>query len=83
MKIYKSSLINNNPTFIESNGNHHHMNEDEFGNKFWYLNGKRHRANGPVIEYGNGTKYWYLNEKNCSEKEYEVLTKRKNLINFL
>ena len=39
-------------------------NED----KFWYLNGKRHREDGPAIKYtvkvhNNGNKYWYLNGK--------------------
>ncbi len=33
------------------------------GDKFWYLNGKHHREDGPAIEYSNGTKYWYLNGK--------------------
>ena len=33
------------------------------GNKYWYLNGKYHRINGPAIEYSNGTKYWCLNGK--------------------
>ena len=27
----------------------------------WYLNGKRHRENGPAIEWANGSKYWWLN----------------------
>lgn len=31
------------------------------GNKFWYLNGKRHREDGPAIIYSNGEKRWYLN----------------------
>jgi hypothetical protein len=33
------------------------------GDKIWYLNGKRHREDGPAIEYADGTKYWYLNDK--------------------
>ena len=33
------------------------------GNKYWYLNGIRHRVDGPAIEYSSGTKYWYLNGK--------------------
>ena len=33
------------------------------GNKFWYLNGKRHRTDGPAIEHVNGGKHWYLNDK--------------------
>ena len=33
------------------------------GDKHWYLNGKRHREDGPAIEYSDGEKYWYLNGK--------------------
>ena len=31
------------------------------GSKFWYLNGKRHREDGPAVEYADGDKFWYLN----------------------
>jgi hypothetical protein len=31
------------------------------GDKFWYLNGKRHREDGPAIEWATGNKAWYLN----------------------
>jgi len=31
------------------------------GTKMWYLNGQRHREDGPAVEYPNGTKWWYLN----------------------
>jgi hypothetical protein len=34
---------------------------DDGGTKFWYLNGKLHREDGPAVEYINGSKYWYLN----------------------
>ena len=33
------------------------------GDKYWFLNGKLHRSDGPAIEYANGNKYWYLNGK--------------------
>ena len=33
------------------------------GNKYWYLNRKLHREDGPATEYANGTKFWYLNGK--------------------
>ena len=33
------------------------------GSKAWYLNGKRHREDGPAIEYADGSKSWYLNDK--------------------
>ena len=29
----------------------------------WYLNGKKHREDGPAIEYTNGDKFWYKNGK--------------------
>lgn len=35
----------------------------ENGYKGWYLNGKRHREDGPAVEYSTGTKQWYLNDK--------------------
>ena len=32
------------------------------GDKSWYLNGKRHREDGPAVEWANGYKAWYLND---------------------
>ena len=37
------------------------MEQDANGNKEWYLNGKRHRVDGPAIEGANGYKAWWLN----------------------
>ena len=31
------------------------------GSKWWFLNGERHRSDGPAIEYANGSKWWFLN----------------------
>ena len=39
------------------------LNIDNGGTKHWYLNGERHRTDGPAIECTDGTKYWYLNDK--------------------
>jgi len=33
------------------------------GFMFHYLNGKRHRENGPAVEHKDGSKYWWLNGK--------------------
>ena len=33
------------------------------GDKQWFLNNKRHREDGPAVEYIDGTKYWFLNNK--------------------
>jgi hypothetical protein len=35
----------------------------EGGHKYWYLNGKQHREDGPAIEYSCGHKFWYLNDQ--------------------
>ena len=40
------------------------------GNKYWYLNGKHHREDGPAIEYPNGYKAWFLNGVEYTEKEF-------------
>ena len=37
--------------------------EDFDGVKYWYLNNKLHRLDGPAIEHPDGTKWWYLNNK--------------------
>ena len=44
------------------------------GTKVWYLNGKRHREDGPAVEYANGDKYWYLNGENVTEEEHKRMT---------
>ena len=31
------------------------------GSKEWFLNGKRHREDGPANEWADGSKSWYLN----------------------
>jgi len=35
---------------------------DEYGTKYWYLNGQLHREDGPAVEEYDGYKYkvWYL-----------------------
>ena len=35
----------------------------EDGDKSWYLNGERHREDGPAVEYADGRKEWYLNDQ--------------------
>jgi hypothetical protein len=37
------------------------------GSKYWFLNGKLHREDGPAVEHPNGDKYWYLNGKRHRE----------------
>ena len=33
------------------------------GGQYWYLNGERHRTDGPAAIDANGTQHWYLNGK--------------------
>jgi hypothetical protein len=43
-------------------------------NKYWYLNGRRHREDGPAIEWFSGYKHWYINGEfiPCeTQKEFE------------
>ena len=40
------------------------------GGKRWYLNGERHREDGPAIEAANGTKHWWLNDKEYTKREF-------------
>ena len=40
---------------------------NKWGHKEWYLHGKRHREDGPAIEYTHGRKGWFLNGKRHRE----------------
>ena len=40
------------------------------GDKQWFLNNKRHREDGPAVEYIDGTKYWFLNGTKYTEQEF-------------
>ena len=48
------------------------------GTKYWYLNGKFHREDGPAIECANGTKYWFLNDKEFSHSEWKEEVSKLN-----
>jgi hypothetical protein len=50
----------------EPTGTGYELIEHSDGTKYWYLNGKYHREDGPALEYSNGNKYWYLNGKKIS-----------------
>ena len=44
------------------------------GSKYWFLNGKLHREDGPAIEDSNDTKWWYLNDQQVTEEEHRQQT---------
>ena len=37
------------------------------GSKEWWLNGERHREDGPAVELADGTREWFLNGKRHCE----------------
>ncbi len=43
------------------------MEEIVNGDKYWYINGKFHREDGPAVEFADGYKEWYLNDKRHRE----------------
>jgi len=45
------------------------------GSKFWFLNGQRHREDGPACEYADGDKIWYLNGQELTKEEFNKRTK--------
>jgi hypothetical protein len=40
------------------------------GTKYWFLNDKLHRTDGPAIEYATGDKLWYLNDQYYSFNDW-------------
>ena len=59
MEIVKTDLYYYQ--FIEENPEFTGCVIDCIGDKFCYLNGLRHRTDGPAVERANGDKLWYLN----------------------
>ena len=52
---------------------------NKYGTKSWYLNGKRHREDGPAIEWPDGTKWWYLNDIKYSEPSFKIEMRKRKL----
>ena len=36
---------------------------DRYGNKYWWVDGKLHRLDGPAIDYTDGYKAWWVDGK--------------------
>ena len=43
--------------------NNYIIETNDAGTKFWWLNGKLHREDGPAVELCDGSKYWYINNR--------------------
>ena len=46
------------------------------GAKQWFLNGERHREDGPAYEHANGDKFWFLNGKLLTEEQFNKKMKK-------
>jgi len=49
--------------YIEEDGLTYEVETYPSGDKYWLYKNKRHRLNGPAIEYVNGYKSYYINGK--------------------
>ncbi len=55
------------------------------GDRKCYINCRKHRTDGPVVEWINGYKSWYLNDIRYTEEEFNqelIKLKLKRLINL-
>jgi hypothetical protein len=55
--------MNHSLKYIIEDGIEYTVYEFENGDKFWRLNNRFHRENGPAIEYANGIRIWYKHNK--------------------
>jgi len=50
----------------------------------WYFEGKRHRKDGPAVEWYDGDKEWYLNGVKYIEEEYwKIIESLKSKVRVL
>ena len=47
-----------------------------YGDKYWSLNGKYHREDGPAYEGAYGSKAWWLNGKQVTEEGHKRMTSK-------
>ena len=50
------------------------------GHLFWWLNGERHREDGPAIEYADGTREWYYKGNRVYVSSLEEFTTEIQLL---
>jgi len=67
MKLLDSKIEGPTITFTFEGGQMLKAENYGAGDKYWFLNGKYHREDGPAIEFANGSKHWYLNGKRHRE----------------
>jgi hypothetical protein len=48
--------------------------ENPYGDKVWFLNGLRHRVDGPACVWDDGDEWWYLTDEYMTEEEHSKRT---------
>jgi len=51
--------------------------------RYWYLNGKLHREDGPAVEYADGRREWWVNGKYICNSWTEATVFMPQVINTL
>jgi len=63
--------VNKKPREVVENGITYIVHTVEKGTFIWKYKGKRHRENGPAVEWSNGKRRWYLHGKLVYMDEYD------------
>jgi hypothetical protein len=63
--------------WVDKNNFIHRENEYAYicytGDKVWFQHGRKHRTNGPAVEYINGKGEWFINGKLLSIDKVKLL----------
>lgn len=43
---------------------------DCYNNKYWFLNKRKHREDGPAVECANGSEEWWINGIEYIEEDF-------------
>lgn len=57
--MYKSD----NQLIFEAYDSQPVMTKDKYGSTLYHLNGKKHREDGPAVEFPDGSKFWFNQDK--------------------
>ena len=56
---------------------------NSLGTKYWYLNDKFHREDGPAIEWSSGYQEWYFHGEKINCKDNQEFLRMIKLMAFL
>ena len=74
-------LITDSAEYNKDNFSGIHVSD--IGTKFYRLNSKRHRLDGPAIERLDGQHEWFINGKQVTELEHKLLVDTMKLKGLL